>query len=719
VPAIAGGRLPGVLLAVAVGLYVLAPGHPLGLLRGVPLDWLGVLALALLGCALYAFGAPGWGWGLRAKLALGLTGLLLGAKALLWLVAPEYGLAASYYPRARISGPPERSTEYPSASYTRREVSPGQPSFQLHFFNDVERFNYYEPPDPDRATLPFAVRYEGYLHVPTSGTLPVELSARGVAILAINGSPVLTTGSRDVVATDRATLTLAPGPHPVQLDYLHQGGTSPSLWLSVQPLTAAPLTSDQLARDRLLGWLAVASDLLVLAGLGSWTVLAAVRRVRMMRAPSLAHGPDEQPRWGEGATRLSLLERPLLATLLLAVTVYALITTADLAGRATVLEGGQDWLTYESYARDIQLNGLLMTLGEPLGKGKPFFFQPFYPYSLALMHWLTGEGVWGPTVLQLMGLGVAAALVYELGKRLFGAAAGLVALLLFLGLGLSQLDWIARKLLSENLYFVVLPAALLFLARAIDERRLPDLAWAGLLFGVASVTRAPTLLFMPGAALVLVLAWRRAGRSLNRIAAGFAVLALCTTAVAALVPIRNYIVSGKPALVASNGGATLLLAHQPTDRVSLRGVDRNPLYNRLNLDRATREVVEFARQDPVGYFWTLVPLGLYSVGVSGAVEGHPPVAPDILLITGLYAVAVLVLPAARTLRTWPLHIFIVLHFGIMITFLPYVYGYRQVLPMQQLMLVFDGLLLVMVIRRLLLRRGAESPGQPLLEQRPA
>jgi 4-amino-4-deoxy-L-arabinose transferase-like glycosyltransferase len=448
-------------------------------------------------------------------------------------------------------------------------------------------------------------------------------------------------------------------------------------------------------------------------------VLAAVRRVRMMRAPSLAHGPDEQPRWGEGATRLSLLERPLLATLLLAVTVYALITTADLAGRATVLEGGQDWLTYESYARDIQLNGLLMTLGEPLGKGKPFFFQPFYPYSLALMHWLTGEGVWGPTVLQLMGLGVAAALVYELGKRLFGAAAGLVALLLFLGLGLSQLDWIARKLLSENLYFVVLPAALLFLARAIDERRLPDLAWAGLLFGVASVTRAPTLLFMPGAALVLVLAWRRAGRSLNRIAAGFAVLALCTTAVAALVPIRNYIVSGKPALVASNGGATLLLAHQPTDRVSLRGVDRNPLYNRLNLDRATREVVEFARQDPVGYFWTLVPLGLYSVGVSGAVEGHPPVAPDILLITGLYAVAVLVLPAARTLRTWPLHIFIVLHFGIMITFLPYVYGYRQVLPMQQLMLVFDGLLLVMVIRRLLLRRGAESPGQPLLEQRPA
>ena len=88
-----------------------------------------------------------------------------------------------------------------------------------------------------------------------------------------------------------------------------------------------------------------------------------------------------------------------------------------------ILEGGQDWLTYESYARDILLNGPLMTLGEPLGKGKPFFFQPFYPYYLAAMHWLTGEGLWGPIVLQLFGDGVAGVLVYFLAKRLFGVRA--------------------------------------------------------------------------------------------------------------------------------------------------------------------------------------------------------------------------------------------------------------------------------------------------------
>jgi hypothetical protein len=188
--------------------------------------------------------------------------------------------------------------------------------------------------------------------------------------------------------------------------------------------------------------------------------------------------------------------------------------------------------------------------------------------------------------------------------------------------------------------------------------------------------------------------------------------------VAALVPIRNYVVSGRPALVASNGGATLLLAHQPSARVRLAGVDRDPLYNALKLDRATREVVEFARQDPVGYVWTLVPLGLYSVGVSGFVEGNPAIAPDVLLVTGLYVLAVILLPAARTLRALPLHLFVIIHLAIMMTFLPYVYGYRQVLPMQVLMLVFDGALLARWTCWLVARRG-RSRTEPVLEQRPA
>ena len=685
------------LLVAGLVAYLLVPGHPHTLLRGLPLDWLGLSALILVACLIFAFGLPrlplplARGRGLGGRGLLPLIVALLAAKLLLWYVAPVYGLAASYYPRTRIGGTPERSTEHPRATFTRIEATPGQPGLALHFLNDVERFNYYEPPDPDRRALPFAVRWDGYLHVPEDGAYPLALSAQGgAAVLAIDDAPTLTVSAREVHVADAATLNLTAGEHPIRLELISQDFTNPWLSLSSPTLTVESVPSSVLARDRYLSWLAVALDLLVL-----FAILGPVR------------------------LRSASLERPLLAALLLAILAYALVTTADLAGRAVILEGGQDWLTYESYARDILLNGPLMTLGEPLGKGKPFFFQPFYPYYLAGLHWLTGEGLWGPIVLQLFGVGVAGVLVYYLGKRLFGVPSAFAALALFLVLGLSQLDWIARKLLSENLYFVVLPAAVLMVVKAIDERRLRDVTWAGLLLGVASITRAPTLLFVPGAALILAVAWRRAGLPLRQAALAFVLLGLVTGLVAALVPIRNYVVSGRPALVATNGGATLLLAHQPTDKVPLRGIDRDPLYNALKLDRATREVVEFARQDPVGYLWTLVPLGLYSIGVSGAVDGMPPLAPDVLAITALYLLAVALLPSARTLRTLPLHLFVLIHLAIMMTFLPYVYGYRQVLPMQLLMLIFDGALLARMAGRLGERRRAERPVQPLMEQRTA
>ena len=77
------------------------------------------------------------------------------------------------------------------------------------------------------------------------------------------------------------------------------------------------------------------------------------------------------------------------------------------------------------------------------------------------------------------------------------------------------------------------------------------------------------------------------------------------------------------------------------------------------------------------------------------------------------------LPAARPLRTLPLHLFVVIHLAIMVTFLPYVYGYRQVLPMQLLMLVFDGALFAKLGGRLGERWRTRRTVQPLMEQRTA
>ena len=677
-------------LAVLLFGYLLAPGHPLTLLQGVPLNALGLGLVGGLAIVLYGFGRPRAGrWS-----AVAMVGVLMlvGLKVGLWWSAPTYGLAASYYSRARIGGAPERSIEHRGVDYTRVEAGPGSEPLGLHFFNDLERFNFYEDGQPDRRALPFAVRWEGFLQVPADGAYLFELTSSGSAALSLDGRPVLTVAGGRGQPADRATLALSAGRRSVQVDLVHMAGVSPSLGLGwdlgdgLVPLAAPFLTVEPaerawLARDAVLSQVAHGLDvafIVLLVGLCSWVA----------------------------TSRRGSWERPLLALFVGAVFAHALATTQHLYREPVILEGGQDWLTYESYARDILLNGPLMTLGKPLGEGRPFFFQPFYPYYLAGLHWLTGEDLWGPTVLQLLGLGVSAVLLYYLARRLFGWEAGLGTLTLFVILWATQLDWVARKLLSENLYFLLLPAAILTLLRYLDEGRWRDLVVAGVLFGLASITRAPTLLYVPLAAIVVAVVCRRRGASGR--SAALAVLALLglTAGVAAFVPVRNYVVAGRPSLVATNGGATLLLAHQPTPRVRLARVDQDPVYNLLNLDRPTREVVEFVRQDPVGYAATLAPLGLYALGFSGAVEGSADLQPELVGLTLLYLAALFVLPAGRSLRAALLHLFIVTHFVMMMTFLPYVYGYRQVLPMQLLMLVFAGALLSWLVA---IRRWGSTP----------
>ena len=75
-----------------------------------------------------------------------------------------------------------------------------------------------------------------------------------------------------------------------------------------------------------------------------------------------------------------------------------------------VLIGGDDTMTYEGYARDIVLNGILMNGGRPAGQGEPFYYQAFYPSS-ATTHVVFGEGMFGPVLVQRL---LAALTVWKL-----------------------------------------------------------------------------------------------------------------------------------------------------------------------------------------------------------------------------------------------------------------------------------------------------------------
>jgi hypothetical protein len=125
--------------------------------------------------------------------------------------------------------------------------------------------------------------------------------------------------------------------------------------------------------------------------------------------------------------RSTSVERAVLAGIPVLFLVYGVLLEAPAAGRATILSGLDDWLVYESSARDILLNGPLMSGGQ--GHAAPFYGQPLYPYVLALAHRLTGESVFGPVVLQFAALGGVLSGTALLARRAFGTPLdGLVAL---------------------------------------------------------------------------------------------------------------------------------------------------------------------------------------------------------------------------------------------------------------------------------------------------
>jgi hypothetical protein len=544
------------------------------------------------------------------------------------------------------------------------------------------------------------------------------------------GTPPLAIATGGQIESVSRRARLSAGLVPVEIEYTRRGGEVALLTVewnsgSGRAILAAPslLATPTTVPPSPLLWVSRGVDL---------AYLAAVLGLVALLAPAFAKPAAPSTSSTSPHSRIRELrhpsERAILAGLLAVVFAYAALSSHGLNDRVVLLDGGSDWLTYETYARDILQNGPLMTLGRPLGKGRPYFFQPFYPYALAAAHWLTGEDIYGVVVLQLFGLGVSAVLVYELGKRLFGRLSATFALLcVLLVLGPLQLEWVATRLLSENIFFILLPAtalAFIELGRR-PSRRLSVLA--GLLLGLCCITRGPTLLWIPP---LLLIAWSRlrrtsatapehsvqntasaiAGRTAGGRVVGLA--ALACLAVLLLVPLRNVIVSGQPSPLASNAVSTMELAHPLTPRVDLHDVERNPLYRALRLDYSLIQMIEFVRQDPLGYAATLVPLGLYALGLPGALEPGEPIRWELVALVALYITSFALRPWTIDDRrstieenserstfygpsstVWVLHSFIGLHFVTMMVFLPNSYGYRQVLPMYLFLAIFAGFVL--------------------------
>ena len=703
-----------VLFAVAL-LYLALPGHPLALLPGLPLGPLGVaVALAIATWWIGLPGAPP-----RARALLGALAVLAVVKVGTGSLAPPYGLVAEY----RVDGEasPEGSTEWRRSDWTRidRTLELAGDEFPVHFFNDVRRFNYFRANEPRRDLLPFAARWVGQFWAPRAGRYTFTVESNGPATLSVAGGRAAVEQSGRLRSATFA-VELDAGLHPIEASYRRPDETMP--WLSVsagldgrpsEPLAVPTLvqpaaTGDLLRRDGIVRPVALGADAAFLAALAltlAGHVVATWRGRSASASASATLVEDDATGRAAGADadhagRWTLGERGLLAGYFLAASGLALAGHLHLHGLAVILSGGNDWLAYAGFARDVLIGGPLMTEGRPLGQGVPYYYQPLYIYWLALVHLVAGEGLFAPLLANAL-LGIVAGLgVYALGRELFGRLAATAALLVFELCRLTFFAPTAGLLLSENLLLPQIPLFLWPLVRALRTTGWRWLALSGVALGLAGLTRTTPLALLPPALLILAVPFKQRGLAWTGVGARLGLVVAACVLTISMATVRNYVVSGRPVPITSSAGANLWEAHRPTDRVDLSRIDREPLYERLGLDRPTREVVEFVRQDPVGYVGTLVPMFLYAVGVVGAISDSWEVHYGLAGMCAVYALTTLFV---RQARTWPVlfvHAFVLSHLAQMTIFFSHQYGFRLILPMYVAMAPVVGLGIAAAIRGL-------------------
>jgi 4-amino-4-deoxy-L-arabinose transferase-like glycosyltransferase len=212
---------------------------------------------------------------------------------------------------------------------------------------------------------------------------------------------------------------------------------------------------------------------------------------------------------GKGFHRRLLL----LTALALAVRLIALLLEPPVAPVA-------DERTWVDWARIVAEKARFSPFGH-----KMIFHPPLYPYFLAGVYALAGSF----TAAKLAQVVLAALLVPavgRLGARAFGPAAGLLAAAFTAFY--PELVWFSFHFWVESLFLVLLFWGFERLVAAEQEGSAPAALAAGLLWGLAILTRETALYFLPVASLFLALSRRRPG-ALGR-ASLFAAVSLLTVA---------------------------------------------------------------------------------------------------------------------------------------------------------------------------------------------
>ena len=672
------------LIALLVwALYFIVPNDAGGLVRGVPLGPIEAAALLAIGwLALY---------GERVRLAPVAAAVMIVTTATGLAIPGSPGMRARYFANAEGTGAPERSAEFISSAFTRIDrrlyFKPGGPELPLNFFNDNTRYSLFQVAYTRHDQLPFAVRWGGEWWV-SGGIDAVYVQApKAAAHVSIDGASVASVDPADDDGESVVTLSLSEGWHRLDVELSSPYGASRQFAAGiVRAGVRHPFDSTEIVTQRIRDWqmtsarvlrvTRVICDVLALALIGI-TFVMSVWRLALFRP----------------ATEVER-RRQAIALFTVIAGVDALRFALPWASKVMLLVAGDDTATYETFARDILFNGILMSGGKALGHGDPFYYQAAYPYFLAAEHVIGGEFMFGVVLIQRLLALYAIVKLVEIAIRFTSERAWIVALPLATAFMWWKFSTISAQPLNESLYLPLIVGTVAATIRLCDQPRPGRATWGGIIAGLAALTRSTA---MPAWLLTLPMVRLSLPRSTRTRLLTIAVASFL--AVFSLITIRNWIVAGVFAPTPTELGITLRGGNEPPPGLVIDR-DRAAFYKRIGFDDHTAVVAEYAIQQPAAFAANigrkfLFVLGFYEPYAPG--WGYSPV----YIATWVSAIAGLWLAVKnRSEAIWPVLIpAIVSLVQLAAIVMIYPKGERLVVPIHTLLIPYSAVTAWFLARR--------------------
>lgn len=655
------------LLLVATAVLELALGiRDLG--RNTDAQVAFINALACVSLATVVMAACGrFNWRLPSALVLFWVGVG-GARAIVSLLGVPQGWTLT------------QTIQYANTVVTTRthtaEISFGAGAVPSHLVNDGYHFDFYDTSQPDRTKLPVSIKVSAF--VAGNGALfvtssdPVRLTVGSDSVLDL---PTLATNHRmDISVAKEEPVEILMAPAGIDRAAL-------TVRLTGVQVFAEPTSGPLMSVRRLLGGASRAIDMVT--ALGTVWLFGVLGVARLRRAPK--------------ERRLSAAAALGVTLLVLLPALWAWVEQRDVL---VVLSGGDDWLTYETFARDIRANSLLMLGGRPIGHADPFYYQVLYPYVLALGHLTVGESVQGILLLQYLGLGV----VLFVLLMLIPEGAFVAALVVLLGTGIAR-EWVllAGYLLSENLLMALIALLLLVVSRMKPLPSTASLVSAGLVMGAAVLARSSVWVAVPFVVAVLC-----RGLPRSRLRVSIAALVIPVLLLASLIPARNLVAAGSLAPLPTSGSGNFFNGNIPPGRslTAQPWADLAKSYDPRLI--AFIEAVENAPGDVAGLLGNKV---LYVLGFPRSMgeKDNPAVFWPILLLWLMAPLGLLARPSSVLMRTCA--ILILSHVALLVVYYPNNYYYRMPMPATVPLVLWDIFGLSALLDRVRLVTLAASKGK--------